>query len=129
MYVGIYVGNIRCQFNQSKLSYTGRYNQHDKGNTIKYLFLQRKPSPMTQAAGCERCEGYLEVSQGVAVALVTSVSHGTGVVRHRHSKCLGDGSLWESRTLCHYSDICGHKEATCCRCACSLAEQGHRLLD
>lgn len=73
--------------------------------------------------------GYLEVSQGAAVALVTSGSHGTGVARHRHSTCLGDGSLWGSRTLCHYSDTCGHKEEACCRRACSLSEPGHRLLD
>lgn len=52
------------------------------------------------------------MSQGVAVALVTSASHGTEAVRRRHSKCRGDGSLWESHTLCHYSDTCGHKEET-----------------
>lgn len=56
---------------------------------------------------CICVRGYLEVWQEAAVSLVTSVSLGREAVRHRHSSCPGDGSLWESHTLHHYSDTCG----------------------
>lgn len=80
----------------------------------KYLFLHRNPSHVTHAAGCE-WKRYLEALQEAAVALVTSVSHGREAVHHRHSKCLGDGNLWESHTLCHCSDTCDHIEGRSCR--------------
>lgn len=48
-------------------------------------------------------ERYLEALQAAAVALVTYVSRGREAVRRRRSKCLGDGNLWESRTLCRYT--------------------------
>lgn len=47
---------------------------------------------------------YPEVWQEAAFSLVTSVSRGTEAAHRRHSNCPGDGSLWESRTLCHCSD-------------------------
>lgn len=48
-------------------------------------------------------ERYLEALQAAAVALVTSGSRGREAVRRHRSKCLGDGNLWESRTLCRYT--------------------------
>lgn len=47
---------------------------------------------------------HLEAWQEAAVSLVTSVSRGREAVHHRRSKRLGDGILWESHTLCHWSD-------------------------
>lgn len=47
---------------------------------------------------------HLEALQEAAVSLVTSVSHGREAVHHRRSKRQGDGILWESHTLCHWSD-------------------------
>lgn len=47
---------------------------------------------------------HLEALQEAAVSLVTSVSRGREAVHRHRSKRLGDGILWESHTLCHWSD-------------------------
>lgn len=57
---------------------------------------------VSHTAGYKRT--YLEAWQEAIVSLVTSVSLGKVAVHHHHSKCLGDGNLWESHTLCHWSD-------------------------
>lgn len=47
---------------------------------------------------------HLEALQEAAVSLVTSVSRGREAVRRHRSRRLGDGILWESHILCHWSD-------------------------